>query len=271
MRSNPIQLVWCLAEKNRQRGTAATTAEGLTGIPQIGLPLAQAKGRLCDELFETVQGRRAHSGDGGLVDACLRETRQHTESVAVITRSAFRSWMPRWRAHEKHLAADGGVAKPIRTTLLTKLAAIAGKLPQKMPAAVEIAPRTPDGGSKGVLDFEKLQTLDAVLPATEATAFVELYLTDAETHLVAIADATKRMDLNAIGRSAHVLVSTAGNVGAIAVSLSARRLMEACRANDRASVETGVGGLQVAHCAASDALRAWLAARSAETQTAERA
>jgi HPt (histidine-containing phosphotransfer) domain-containing protein len=122
-----------------------------------------------------------------------------------------------------------------------------------------------------VLDFEKLQALEDVMPGKETDAFVELCLADTDSHLTAITDAAKCADLNAIARSAHVLVSTAGNVGAAAVSLGARRLMEACRANDRASVETGIGELQVACCAASDALRAWLAARSAGAQTAERA
>jgi signal transduction histidine kinase/DNA-binding response OmpR family regulator len=177
-------------------------------------------------------------------------------------------------AREEYLAAgmDDYIAKPIQPTLLlNKLAAIAGKLPQKKSAVVETSPPTPDEGSMDVLDREKLQTLDAVLPTAEATAFVELFLSDADAHMVAIADAAKRTDLAAIARSAHVLVSTAGNVGAIVVSRGARRLMEACRKHDRASVEAGVGELQLAHRAASDALRAWLAARSAEAQTAERA
>ena len=134
-----------------------------------------------------------------------------------------------------------------------------------------IASPTPDNDSENVLDFEKLQTLDDVLPGKEANAFVELYLTDADAQLAAIADAAKRADLNVIAHSAHVLVSTAGNVGATAVSLGARRLMDACRADDRASVETGLAELQAAHRAASAALRAWLAARSAEAQAADRA
>ena len=155
--------------------------------------------------------------------------------------------------------------------LLTNVAAIARRLARETSGCAPIAPRTPDGDSEIVLDFEKLQTLDAVLPGQEANAFVELYLTDADAQLAAIADAAKRAALNAIARSAHVLVSTAGNVGAIAVSLSARRLMEACRKDDRASVETGIGELQVAHRATSDALRTWLAARSTETPAAEQA
>jgi HPt (histidine-containing phosphotransfer) domain-containing protein len=134
-----------------------------------------------------------------------------------------------------------------------------------------LVPQTHDGDCESVLELEKLQTLDDVMSREEASAFVELCLTDADSHLAAIADAAKRMDLAAIARSAHVLVSTAGNVGATEVSLGARRLMEACRANDRAAAQTGIGELEAAHRAASDALRAWLAARSAETPAAERA
>ena len=134
-----------------------------------------------------------------------------------------------------------------------------------------IAPLTPDGDSGSVLDFEKLQALEDIMPGKEAAAFVELCLADTDNHLTAIADAAKRTDLAAIARSAHVLVSTAGNVGATAVSLSARRLTDACRANERASVEVLIRELQAASRAASDALRAWLAARTAQPQTAERA
>jgi HPt (histidine-containing phosphotransfer) domain-containing protein len=134
-----------------------------------------------------------------------------------------------------------------------------------------LVPGTHDDDCESVLDLEKLQTLDDVMSREEASAFVELCLSDADTHLAAIGDAAKRMDLAAIARSAHVLVSTAGNVGAAEVSLGARRLMDACRANDRASVEAGIAELQAASRAASKAFHTWLAARSAKTQTAERA
>jgi signal transduction histidine kinase/CheY-like chemotaxis protein/HPt (histidine-containing phosphotransfer) domain-containing protein len=175
-------------------------------------------------------------------------------------------------AREQYLAAgmDDYISKPIQPTLLlAKLAAIAAKLPRETPACIETPPGAPEGDFMDVLDFEKLQTLDAVLPHGEAGAFVELYLTDADAHLAAIADAAKRADLNLIARSAHVLVSTAGNVGAMAVSVNARRLEAACR--NGASVTAEVAELQGAHRAASDALRAWLAARSAEAQAGERA
>jgi HPt (histidine-containing phosphotransfer) domain-containing protein len=181
--------------------------------------------------------------------------------------------MARWRAREEHLAANthGGASKPIRTTLLSGLSAIARRLARETSGSAGGVPSTSDGDSENVLNLEKLQTLDDVLPGKEASAFVELYLTDADAQLAAIADAAKRADLNVIAHSAHVLVSTAGNVGATAVSIGARRLGDACRANDRASIDAAVGQLQVAHRAASAALRAWLAARSAETPAAERA
>ena len=162
-------------------------------------------------------------------------------------------------------------SKPAQPTLLTKLAALAGRLVRETSGAVGTAPLTPGSDCANVLDFEKLQTLDDVLPGDEANAFVELYLSDADSQLAAIAYAAKRADWNAIARSAHVLVSTAGNVGATAVSLGARRLMEACRANDPAAIDAAVKELQAASRAASEALRAWLAARSAQPQTAERA
>lgn len=118
-----------------------------------------------------------------------------------------------------------------------------------------------------VLDLEKLQSLDGVLPFAEVNAFVEMCLTDADARLAAIAGAA--MDLTGVAHSAHVLVSTAGNVGAMAVSVSARRLEEACRNSDRAAVAGRIEELQTVGRAACDALRAWLAARTAPA--AERA
>jgi len=151
------------------------------------------------------------------------------------------------------------------------LAATAVKLARETSGCAGSAPPTPDGDSENVLDYEKLQALEDVMPGKEASAFVELCLADTDSRLAAIADAAKRMDLTTIARSAHVLVSTAGNVGATAVSLCARRLTDACRANERASVEIEIGELQAASRAASLALRAWLAAHTAQPQTAERA
>jgi HPt (histidine-containing phosphotransfer) domain-containing protein len=198
------------------------------------------------------------------VDSTMNYSRRCKADALTLAMANLSTRVFATRAHDD-------VAKPIQPALFSRIAAIARRLVRETSGSAGGVPPTPEGDSKKVLDVEKLQTLDDVLPGDKTNAFVELYLTDADAQLAAIADAAKRADLNAIARSAHVLVSTAGNVGATAVSLGARRLMEACRADDRASVETGIAELQVAHRAASDALRAWLAARSAETPAVERA
>ena len=181
--------------------------------------------------------------------------------------------MSRWSTREKHLVTGTGlgVSKLIKPTLFSRFAAKAAKLVRETSGSGGFASRTPDGDCESVLDLEKLRALEDVMPGKETDSFVELCLADTDSHLAAIAEAAKRMDLAAIARSAHVLVSTAGNVGAMAVSLGARHLTDACRANDRAAAQIGIKELEAAHRAASDALRAWLAARSAEPQAAGRA
>ena len=175
-------------------------------------------------------------------------------------------------AREEYLAAgmDDYISKPVQATLLlSKLAAIAGKLAkQELPS--QSAASAADDAMADVLDIEKLQSLDAVLPGNEASAFVELYLADSNSHLTAIADAATREEFDNIARSAHVLVSTAGNVGAMKVSASARRLQEACRSGDSASVTQHIEDLQTTSRAASAALRRWLDARAATAPRSER-
>jgi signal transduction histidine kinase/CheY-like chemotaxis protein len=162
-------------------------------------------------------------------------------------------------AREEYLAAgmNDYISKPVQATvLLAKLAAIAGGVAASPP---EEAGMPPDLGE--ILDLEKLEALDAVMAPSEATAFVELYLKDSSAQLAAIAEAMAQSDLAAMARSAHVLVSTAGNVGAMSVSVSAGRLQAFCRNRELARIGPAVKELQGAHDAASAALQAWLKAR----------
>ncbi len=141
-----------------------------------------------------------------------------------------------------------------------KASAIAETHAQDTSAAFEIAEQAPEGDPETVLDLEKLQVLDDIMPREEATAFVELYLTDSNAAIAAIAEAAQRMDVNVIARSAHVLVSTAGNVGANVVSGCARRLESACRKGEL--VAAMIEELRTTNRAASAALRTWLAERT---------
>jgi signal transduction histidine kinase/CheY-like chemotaxis protein/HPt (histidine-containing phosphotransfer) domain-containing protein len=165
-------------------------------------------------------------------------------------------------AREKYLEAgmDDYISKPIQpTNLLSKLAAMVGR------HAPEPLQRHADGAS-ATLDLEKLDGMDNVLPKNEVNAFIDLYLQDAATHLTSIADAMAQGEFDAVARSAHVLVSTAGNVGAMAVSVSARRLVNACRGNDRTAVGPAAVELQLLAEEADTALRAWLKTRKDAVQ-----
>ena len=143
-----------------------------------------------------------------------------------------------------------------------KASATVGTHSQYTSAAFGGAPRLPEGEQANVLDYEKLQVLDAIMPRDEVTAFVEMYLTESEAAVSAIAEAAVRTEAKVIALSAHVLVSTAGNVGAAAVSDCARRLESACR-NGR-EIAALIDELQTANRAASAALRAWLTERCAD-------
>jgi signal transduction histidine kinase/DNA-binding response OmpR family regulator/HPt (histidine-containing phosphotransfer) domain-containing protein len=162
-------------------------------------------------------------------------------------------------AREEYLAAgmNDYISKPVQATvLLAKLAAYSGAFPAPPSEETGMSPDL-----ENILDLEKLKALDAVMAPSEASAFVELYLKDASAQLAAIAEALAQSDLAAIARAAHVLVSTAGNVGAMAVSTSAGRLQTLCRNQEHADIGPAVQDLQAAQEAASAALQAWLKTR----------
>jgi len=157
-------------------------------------------------------------------------------------------------AREEYLKAgmDDYISKPIQPTkLLSKLATLVGR-------RTPVPPRRTAAGDASVLDGDKLAGLRNVLPEKELAAFIELYLHDTIAHLAIIAETLAQNELEAVARSAHVLVSTAGNVGAMHVSAAARRLVNACRNKDRAMAGTAAAELRRQAEDADAALREWL-------------
>jgi signal transduction histidine kinase/DNA-binding response OmpR family regulator len=157
-------------------------------------------------------------------------------------------------AREDYLKAgmDDYISKPFQPTkLLSKLATLVGRRAPDMPQRTA-------AGAAAALDMDKLEGLRNVLPGRELVAFIELYLHDAHTHLESIAETVAKGELEATGRSAHVLVSTAGNVGAMRVSAAARRLSNACRSQDRAMAGTAAKELRIQAEEADTALRNWI-------------
>jgi HPt (histidine-containing phosphotransfer) domain-containing protein len=74
---------------------------------------------------------------------------------------------------------------------------------------------------ESVLDLETIATLKALGGSDEPDLFVELvdlFVTDAKTHIAQLQRAVEQHDLRLLERSAHTLKSSCANVGAMAMS-----------------------------------------------------
>jgi len=80
---------------------------------------------------------------------------------------------------------------------------------------------------------------------------------DAENQLTEIAKLQQAGDLAGIGRQAHMLVSAAGNMGALQTSALAREVEHLCRAGNWDGLETSIMELREACTQSSAAIRAW--------------
>jgi signal transduction histidine kinase/DNA-binding response OmpR family regulator len=164
---------------------------------------------------------------------------------------------------------DDYVSKPVRRDLLfAKLARVPATLPVQSsvseqaageempiePAALTIEEGLPD------LDLASLENLLSVLSISDLRELLELYLSDTENRIAMIREAVGHDDLAGIADGAHVIVGTAGEVGAKRESAVARLLEQACRAGDVNAAYPLVDELFSAHDAASRAVHHWLAA-----------
>jgi HPt (histidine-containing phosphotransfer) domain-containing protein len=74
---------------------------------------------------------------------------------------------------------------------------------------------------ESVLDLETIATLKSLGGAEEPELFVELvdlFVTDAKSHIAALQRALEHNDLRALERTAHTLKSSCANVGAVAMA-----------------------------------------------------
>jgi HPt (histidine-containing phosphotransfer) domain-containing protein len=162
-------------------------------------------------------------------------------------------------ASEEYLGAgmNDYVTKPFQPALLlAKLERLAeGKPP-------EIA-RAPLHQALPVLDTTNLEELASALPADNLAALVTLYLHDAEGHLLEIAVRERAADWNGVARQAHMLVSSAGNLGALRTSALAREVEHVCRREEPDRVAPLLDDLRRACAESSAALTAWRDKRAA--------
>ena len=173
-------------------------------------------------------------------------------------------------AKEEYLAAgmNDYISKPIDANLL--LSTLARLVPKKKYGIDTTQPATQmeNVSSKGrigvsaslsspALDRDKLAVLESVLPFSNIDSLFTLFLSEADGHLSRIHMSQSKADLSAMAREAHSMVSSAGNVGAMALSDLARTLEGACKQGQAASVEQLVSQLTEACSTVAAALNDW--------------
>ena len=153
---------------------------------------------------------------------------------------------------------DGYVSKPIQVEiLLAKLADIANAIERTEPNEVvsdssevsDTRRKNADRqrGEAPIFDLDKLKSLEAMLPASNVSDLLCLFLTDTEIWISRIQEQSSASDFDELARSAHVIVGTAGNLGAMKMSDLAHRIEVACRSGNGAEVITFVEQLLAAN------------------------
>ena len=97
-----------------------------------------------------------------------------------------------------------------------------------------------------VLDRKTLATLERELSPAAVRNFLRLFISDATTRLETIKTEASFDRMDGVACLAHDLVSTAGNIGAIQMSCTARALSRACRNEDRPLAERYLNKLATA-------------------------
>jgi signal transduction histidine kinase/CheY-like chemotaxis protein len=153
------------------------------------------------------------------------------------------------------------VSKPIQPPVLFAALADVTKAAASAPLPAEsgnAGPKNSGQDEPGILDLEKLATLEAALPIASVCGLLRLFVIDTDNHVGLIRDNSAGGDLTGVAGSAHVIVSTAGNIGAMRMSSLAQALNQACHAKDGLLVANLVEQLVAANAATSKAVQNWL-------------
>jgi signal transduction histidine kinase/NO-binding membrane sensor protein with MHYT domain/DNA-binding response OmpR family regulator/HPt (histidine-containing phosphotransfer) domain-containing protein len=163
---------------------------------------------------------------------------------------------------------DAYVSKPIQPAILfTKLADVTDGITMRASTPEPLMPMEGVAGGReplsntevlAILDLERLATLEAALPIKSVRDLLRLFVIDTDNHIRYICERNAGGDLDGIARNAHVIVGTAGNIGATRVSELARRLMIACQVDNSGEAAKLIEQLVVANYEASSAVQRWL-------------
>jgi CheY-like chemotaxis protein len=170
-------------------------------------------------------------------------------------------------AREEYLAAgmDEYVSKPVRPETLR---AILDRLTRSRKRGGPSANDPSDKLSKlPVLDSTQLDSLSSVLSSDQLRDIQLLYLTETRNYVAEISALSLSGDFAAIARAAHVLVGTAGNVGAMQMSARAKLLEETCRRGERDKIGPLIEALEAAASASAHAIQSRMDATVSNSAT----
>jgi len=111
-----------------------------------------------------------------------------------------------------------------------------------------------------VLDLEQLDTFESVFSRSKMKTLASLYMVDVDARLVLIKEYRLKGDFEGISRQAHMIVSTAGNLGAMQTSALARILEVSCKDIDHARSDRLIAELRASCEQSRSELRRWLMA-----------
>jgi len=174
--------------------------------------------------------------------------------IIAMTASAMAGAEAEYRA----AGMDDYISKPVDIkSLREKLAQLRpmARTDDAVPAA-EMLPIDPS--SQPTLDSGKLLELQQQISTAKVSELVSMFLRDIASQLERIESCLLRSDYPSMGREAHMLVSTAGNIGAMQLSDTARKLEHACRRNDEPSASQLAAEIGRQGAAASSELHRWL-------------
>jgi signal transduction histidine kinase/DNA-binding response OmpR family regulator/HPt (histidine-containing phosphotransfer) domain-containing protein len=156
---------------------------------------------------------------------------------------------------------DDYVPKPIQPALLfaklARFAAVGTAQSFATPRAAETSPddKDRDRDIAPIFDLESLAGLEAALPHETIRELLALYNTDIDAVLHAIEASIAAGDLASTSRHAHMIIGSAGNLGAARVSQLARLLETSCDRNEVAAARRFALALRAASVATSQAIR----------------
>jgi len=164
-------------------------------------------------------------------------------------------------AREEYLASgmDGDLSKPLDpNALLRALEAYAGSGPPAAPPE----PAAPETGLDAVFDADAIASLEKYLPAGSVRELLAMFVDQIDAQIGPIRRAAAERDLAALGREAHSLAGSAGNIGVSRLSQLARELEAACKIGDHDAAAEQSARVAAAATAAATAVRTWLDERS---------